>query len=187
MPVQEAAHRPAARILPMSSNRPNQNSAESMTYTAKSRDASPRVEERDHDSNVRDGPFAGRFARRRVLVIRHRGNLANKMLQYMGALSLANRVNDCKYCQCKSIPESGIEINDDTQSDVFFDNIDLSTWDPFRPHIEELCTLANQSQSIRIIMGDHLLGMEFYMQPQFYNRIFPNGSRSSYEPNLNLI
>src|ERR1700730_15917753 len=110
-----------------------------------------------------------RFARRRVLVMRHRGNVANKMLQYMGALALANRIKDCSIVNV-SIPEWGIEIPDDTPHQLFFDNVDLWTWDPFRPHVEELCATANRSQSIRIMMADHLQRMEFLRAPQFYDR-----------------
>ncbi len=133
-------------------------------------------------SDLSTGPRATdrRFARRRVIVIRHRGNLANKTLQYMGALTLANRIKDCTIVNV-SIPEWGIEIPDDTQNELFFDNVDLWTWDPFRPHVEELCAMANESQSIRIMMGDHLLRMEFLMQPQFYNHIFPKGPLLSHE------
>src|ERR1700726_4043223 len=83
-----------------------------------------------------------RFARRRVIVIRHRGNVANKLLQYMGALTLASRIKDCTIVNV-SIPEWGIEIPDDTELELFFDNVDMWTWDPFRPHVEELCAMAN--------------------------------------------
>jgi hypothetical protein len=121
------------------------------------------------------GGAGSRFSRRRVLVIRHRGNLGNKMLQYMGALTLASRIKDCKIVNV-SIPEWGIEIPDDTQDELFFDNEDLWVWDAFRPHVEELCAVANRSLSIRIMMGDHLQRMEFLMSPRFYDSIFPKGS-----------
>lgn len=121
-----------------------------------------------------------RFARRRVIVVRHRGNLANKMFQYMGALTLASRIKGCTIVNV-TIPEWGIEIPDDTQYQLFFDNIDLWTWDPFRPNVEELCAVANRSQSIRIMMADHLQRMEFLMPPQFYEDVFPKSEVLSHE------
>jgi hypothetical protein len=124
-------------------------------------------------SNI--GENEGPFAHRRVLVIGHRGNLANKMLQYMGALTLARRIKDCAIVNV-SIPEWGIEIPDDTQHQQFFDNLDLWTWDAFRPHVQEICTIANKSPSIRIMMADHLQRMEFLGSPEFYNGIFPKNS-----------
>jgi hypothetical protein len=121
-----------------------------------------------------------RFARRRVLVIRHRGNLANKMVQYMGALSLANLIKDCEIVNV-SIPEWRIEIPDDTQDQLFFDNVDLWSWDPFRPHLHELATMANRSESIRIMMADHLLRLEFLLDRSFYNRLLPAAEPSGLE------
>jgi hypothetical protein len=118
-------------------------------------------------------PQNGQFAKRRVIVIRHRGNLANKMLQYMGALTLASTIKDCEVVNV-SIPEWGIEIPDDTQNQLFFENIDLWSWDAFRPHLHELSAAANQNQSIRIMMADHLQRMEFFRERAFYNHIFPN-------------
>ena len=118
------------------------------------------------------------FALKRVIVMRHRGNLANKMLQYMGALTLASRIKDCTIVNV-SIPEWGIDIPDDTQNELFFDNVDMWTWDPFRPHVEELCAMANRSQSIRIMMAEHLQRMEFLRTPQFYDDIFPKNPGSS--------
>ena len=112
--------------------------------------------------------------------MRHRGNLANKMLQYMGALTLASRIKDCTIVGV-SIPEWGIEIPDDTQGELFFDNIDLWTWDAFRPHVEELCNLANRSQSIRIMLADHLQRMEFLMRPQAYESLFPKRTSIAHE------
>jgi F5/8 type C domain len=114
-----------------------------------------------------------RFARRRVIVVRHRGNIANKLLQYMGALTLACRIQQCSIVNV-SIPEFGIDIRDDTDGQRFFDNVDLWTWDPFRPHIEELSELANKSPSIRIMMADHLQRMEFLKSPEFYKPFFPS-------------
>lgn len=119
-----------------------------------------------------------RFARRRVIVVRHRGNLANKMIQYMGALTLANRIKGCEIVNV-SIPEWGIDLPDDTHDELFFDNVDLWTWDPFRPHVEHLSAIANRSESVRITMGDHLLRMEFLMPPQHYKSIFPVRSSPS--------
>lgn len=122
----------------------------------------------------------GHFPRRRVIVIHHRGNLANKMLQYMGALTMASRIRDCTIVNV-SIPEWGIEIPDDTQHEVFFDNLEMWWWDPFRPQIEELCATANRSQSIRLVMGDYLQRMEFFMAPEFYNEIFPGSPLALHE------
>jgi len=124
--------------------------------------------------------MTSRFARRRVIVMRHRGNFANKALQYMGALTLASRIEDCTIVNV-SIPEWGIEIPDDTQNELFFYNIDLWTWDVFRPHVEELCAMANKSQSIRIMMGEYLQRMEFLMYRHLYNRILPKVSHLSHE------
>jgi hypothetical protein len=121
-----------------------------------------------------------RFDCRQVIVMRHRGNIANKMLQYMGALTLASRIKDCTIVNV-SIPEWGIEIPDDTQHQLFFDNVDMWTWDPFRPHVEELCAMANRSQSIRIMMADHLQRMEFLWAPQFYDDVFPKGTQLSHQ------
>jgi hypothetical protein len=121
-----------------------------------------------------------RFARRRVIVMHHRGNLANKMFQYMGALTFASRIKNCTVVNV-TIPEWGIEIHDDTQNELFFDNIDLWTWDAFRPHVEELCTIANRSESIRIALADHLQRMEFLMRPQSYDHIFPKHAHLSHE------
>jgi hypothetical protein len=120
------------------------------------------------------------FARRRVLVIGHRGNLANKMLQYMGALTLARRIKGCAIVNV-SLPEWGIEIPDDTQHQQFFDNLDLWTWDPFRPHVQDICTIANKSPSIRIMMADHLQRMEFLGSSEFYNGIFLKNSHLSHK------
>jgi hypothetical protein len=120
------------------------------------------------------------FARRRVIVMRHRGNVANKMFQYMGALTLASRIKDCTIVNV-SIPEWGIEIPDDTQHELFFDNVDMWTWDPFRPQLEDLCAMANRSQSIRIMMADHLQRMEFLRPPQFYENTFPKGDVLSHD------
>ncbi len=132
----------------------------------------------------RDGPSLPhaerRFARRRVLVIRHRGNLANRMLQYMGALTLASLIKDCTIVNV-SIPEWGIEIPDDTQDQLFFDNVDLWSWDPFRPNLQDLATTANQSKSIRIMMADHLQRMEFLLDRSFYNRLFARAASLDYE------
>lgn len=115
------------------------------------------------------------FTRRRVIVVRHRGNLANKMIQYMGALAMAKRITDCSIVNV-SIPEWGLEIPDNTQNERFFDNIDLWTWDAFRPHIGEICFLANRSESVRIMMADHLQRMEFLDSPQAYHSLFPYSS-----------
>ena len=52
------------------------------------------------------------FTRRRVIVMRHRGNLANKMIQYMGALTISKRIANCTIVNV-SIPEWGLEIPDD--------------------------------------------------------------------------
>jgi len=93
------------------------------------------------------------------------------MLQYMGALTLASRIQDCANCK-RLNSEWGIEIPDDTQHQLFFDNVDMWTWDPFRPHIEELCATANRSQSIRIMMADHLQRMEFLLPPESYRTTF---------------
>jgi hypothetical protein len=112
-------------------------------------------------------------------VIHHRGNLANKMLQYMGALTFASRIRGCTIVNV-SIPEWGIEIPDDTQDQLFFDNVDLQSWDPFRPHLQELTTTANQSESIRIMMADHLQRMEFLLDRSFYNHLFPKAATSGY-------
>jgi hypothetical protein len=122
-----------------------------------------------------------RFTRRRVLVIRHRGNLANKMFQYMGALTLASLIKDCTIVNV-SIPEWGIEIPDDTLDQLFFDNVDLLSWDPFRPNLLELATMANQSESIRIMMADHLQRMEFLLDRAFYNRLFAKAVPLYYDP-----
>ena len=121
-----------------------------------------------------------RFSRRRVIVIYHRGNVANKMLQYMGAVTLANRIKGCAIVNV-SIPEFGIQIPDDTTNQVFSDNVDLLTWDPFRPHVEQLCAMANASHSIQIIMADHLQRMEFFLHPEFYNNLFPRSSHLLHE------
>ena len=118
-----------------------------------------------------------RFALRRVIVMRHRGKLANKMIQYMAALTLANRIKDCTIVNV-SIPEWGIEIPDDTQNQFFFDNVE---WDYSRSHIEELRTTANRSESIRIILDDYLQRLDFLMRPQFYFDIFPKSSHLSHE------
>ena len=118
------------------------------------------------------------FESRRVVQVLHRGNLANKMLQYMGALTLAARIKDCTIVNV-SLPEWEIEISDDTHGQIFFDNVDLWRWDPFRPHVKELSTIANRSDSIRILMGDHLQRMEFLMPPGSYKGIFPKGAPPS--------
>ncbi|TPK53360.1 hypothetical protein FJ546_30355 [Mesorhizobium sp. B2-4-19] len=112
------------------------------------------------------------FTRRRVIVMRHRGNLANRMIQYMGALTISKRVANCSIVNV-SIPEWDLEIPDDTQNEHFFDNIDLWTWDAFRPHINEICVLANRSESVRIMMADHLQRMEFLEPPHVYQPLFP--------------
>ena len=123
-------------------------------------------------------PYAERrFALRRVIVMRHRGRFANKMIQYMAAMTLASRIKDCTIVNV-SIPEWGIEIPDDTQDQLFFDNI---KWDYFRINIEELCNAANRSQSIRIILDDYLQRMDFLMRQQFYFGIFPQRSDLSHE------
>ena len=114
-----------------------------------------------------------RFARRRVIVLRHRGNLANKMLQYMGALTLASRIKDCRVVNV-SIPELGIEIPDDTQGQLFLDNIDMRSWDPFRPHLHELANTANRSESMRIMLADHLLRMEFLLDGRSTSACYRN-------------
>jgi hypothetical protein len=92
----------------------------------------------------------------------------------MGALTLASRIKDCTTVNV-SIPEWGIEIPDDTQHQLFFDNLDMWTLDPFRPHVEELCAMANQSQSVRIMMADHLQRMEFLNAPEFIMMSFRKG------------
>lgn len=115
------------------------------------------------------------FARKRVIALRHRGNVANKMIQYMGALAMSRRIDECSVVGV-SIPEWGIEIPDDTQSQIFLDNIDLWTWDAFRPHVGEICRLANRSESVRIMMADHLQRMEFLDPPQAYHSLFPYSS-----------
>jgi hypothetical protein len=102
------------------------------------------------------------------------------MFQYMGALTLANRIKDCTIVNV-SIPEWGIEIPDDTQTQLFFDNVDLLRWDAFRPHVEELSNIANRSQSIRIMLADHLQRMEFLMRPDSYSGLFPKVSPLSHE------
>src|SRR5579883_576303 len=114
------------------------------------------------------------FTRRRVIVMRHRGNLANKMLQYMGALTIARRIKNCEIVGV-SIPEWGIELPDDTQEQRFFDNIDLWTWDAFRPHVDDIAIAANRSESIRIMLADHLQRMEFLMPRSAYHEVFPPG------------
>jgi hypothetical protein len=125
--------------------------------------------------------YQQRFAQRRVIVLRHRGNLANKLLQYMGALTIASRIKDCRIVNV-SIPEWGIEIPDDTQDQIFLDNVDLWSWDPFRPHTQELAAVANGSESIRIMMADHLLRMEFLLGREFYAHLLPKTVPSSYKP-----
>lgn len=118
----------------------------------------------------------GRFVRRRVIVIHHRGNLANKMLQYMGALAIARSIEQCMVVNV-SIPEWEIDIPDDTGGQLFFDNIDLRSWDPFRPNLRDLAVAANSSESVRIDLGDHLLRMEFFLDRQFYQSVFPRDAR----------
>lgn len=95
----------------------------------------------------------------------------------MAAMTLASRIKDCTIVNV-SIPEWGIEIPDDTQDQLFFDNI---KWDYFRINIEELCNAANRSQSIRIILDDYLQRMDFLMRQQFYFGIFPQRSDLSHE------
>jgi hypothetical protein len=127
---------------------------------------------------LQDHCEGGHFTRRRVIVVRHRGNLANKMFQYMGALTLASRIEGCTIVNV-SIPEWEIQIPDDTQHELFFENVDMWTWDPFRPHIEELSALANRSESIQIMMADHLQRMEFLLPPSRYREIFPQQPNTS--------
>lgn len=127
-------------------------------------------------------PAAGsRFTRRRVLVVRHRGNLANKLLQYMGALTIASRIEGCEIVGVQ-VPEWGIDIPDDTQDQLFLDNIDLWAWDPFRPHLQELAELGNRSGSLRIMMADHLQRMEFLLNRPSYEHLFPRRPPAGYQP-----
>jgi hypothetical protein len=119
-----------------------------------------------------------RLARRRVVVIHHLGNVANRMLQYMSALTLANRIDGCTIVNV-SLPEWGIEIPDDTQNELFSENVELGEWDPFKLHIESLCRVANQSDSIRILVADYLQRMEFFMHPQLYRKVFAQPSNVS--------
>jgi len=56
------------------------------------------------------------------------------------------------------------------------------TWDPFAPHVEELTSIANNSVSIRIMMADHLLRMEFLLDRSFYMSFFPKMTINLYEP-----
>ena len=121
------------------------------------------------------------FTRRRVIVVRHRGNLANKLLQYMGALTIASRIEGCEIVGVQ-IPEWGIDIPDDTQGQLFLDNIDLWAWDPFRPHLQELAGLANRSGSVRIMMADHLQRMEFLLDRPAYGHLFPRQPVEGYQP-----
>lgn len=125
-------------------------------------------------------PGSSRFTKRRVVVMRHRGNLANKMLQYMGALTLASRIDNCDIVNV-DIPEWNINIPDDTQEQIFFDNIDMWTWDPFVPNIVELMAIANNSESVRLMMADHLLRMEFLLDSIFYRKFFPVTTKQPYE------
>lgn len=83
---------------------------------------------------TRPGGLQVGYTRRRVIVVHHRGNLANKMLQYMGALAMSKRIHHCEIVGV-SIPEWGIEVPDDTQTENFAVNIDLMSWDPFRPNL----------------------------------------------------
>ena len=112
------------------------------------------------------------YTDRRVIVVRHRGNVANKLFQYLGALTVARRIRDCSIVGV-SVPEFGIDIPDDTAGEVFFDNIDLWAWDPFVPHVEDLVRRANQSPSVRIMMADHLQRMEFLSDRGAYAGLFP--------------
>jgi hypothetical protein len=122
-----------------------------------------------------DTAMADRLARRRVIVIHPLGYLANRMLQYMSALTLANRIDGCTIVNV-SLPEWGIEIPDDTQNELFSENVELCEWDPFQLHIQSLCSAANQTDSIRILVADYLQRIEFFMHPQFYRKVFPEPS-----------
>jgi SAM-dependent methyltransferase len=117
----------------------------------------------------------GGFSQRRVILLHHRGNLANRMFQYIAALTLARRIRNCSIVNV-SLPEWGIEIPDECKDDRFFETIDLETWDPFRPNLFEICEQANRSRSIKIILADHLQRMEFLEHPEFYRSIFKNES-----------
>jgi hypothetical protein len=136
--------------------------------------------QQDPSAQGRRSGADGCFTRRKAIVIGHRGNLANKMFQYMGALTLASLIKDCEIVNV-SLPEWGIEIPDDTQDQRFFDNVDLWAWDPFRPQIYDLAAMANRSESIRIMMADHLLRMEFLLAPPVYNRLFPITAQTDFE------
>jgi hypothetical protein len=73
----------------------------------------------------------------------------------MGALTLAERIKDCTI-ESVSIPELGIEIPDGTIGQDFADKVDLWVADPFRANVQELVSMANRSESIRISIDDHL-------------------------------
>jgi hypothetical protein len=125
-------------------------------------------------------PTGRDFTKRRVLVINHRGNLANKMFQYMGALSLARLIKDCEIVNV-SLPEWGISIPDDTYGQQFFNNVDLQG-DWFTPDLQEFADMANRSESIRIVVSDYLQKMEFLLDRSFYNSIFVKSSSLEYQP-----
>ena len=123
-------------------------------------------------SQVDDGSGVSHFTRRRVVSVWHPANLANRMIQYMGALTLAERIKDCTIVNV-SLPEWGIEIPDDTQNLRFFENIH-SSWQrsPFGPNMEKLSEIANKTDSIKIVLFDNLHRMEFFSSPQIIMNFF---------------
>ena len=133
------------------------------------------------EAQAGQGASRGHFTRRRVLVIGNPGNIANRMIQYMGALTIAQYIKDCTVVGAW-LPEWGIEIPDDTQNQRYFDNV-YSSWRRrrFGPPMRELCQTANRSKSIKIVLHDNLHRMEFFVTPEFYNDIFPKTPRLTHE------
>jgi hypothetical protein len=111
-------------------------------------------------------PAPSNFAPKRVIVMRHRGIVANMMFQYMGALMLANRIKHRTIFNV-SIHEWGSEIPDDTQGSALFDNIDPWIWDRFRPPRRRIVGYGeSQPQSEKCWY--HLRRVEFLMRPESY-------------------
>jgi hypothetical protein len=113
------------------------------------------------------------LARRRVIVLRQAGFVANRMIQYMAARTFSKMAARCDIVGV-DIPDWGFAIDDDTRGELFERIVDLVSWyDPFRPSLREVQRHFDSSDSVKVVLGNYLQRLEFLGDRREYNELFP--------------
>jgi F5/8 type C domain len=110
------------------------------------------------------------FSKGRSISIRHRGNLANRMIQYMVALTLNSKIKNSVITGAH-LPEWGIKSDSDDEK-RFFEEVVIPEREAFRLNVIDLVERANASDSIRIVIDDFMQRMEFLLNREYYSNVF---------------